>query len=83
MDAIQFQAEMGSDNTIRVPDGVRIPIGPVKVTIVPSEPLNQEKIPGTWQWLREIAAEAELIDPNLPTDMARNHDHYAHGSPRK
>ena len=83
MEAIHFQAEVGNDNTIRVPDGIRVPIGPVSVTIVPSETPNHDKIPGTWQWLRELAQEVERIDPNLPSDMAQNHDYYAHGSPRQ
>ena len=35
MDAIHFQAEGGSDDPIRVPDGIRLPAGPLEVTVVP------------------------------------------------
>jgi hypothetical protein len=37
----------------------------------------------TRKWLLELVAEAEQIDHDLPVDLAENHDHYLHGSPRK
>ena len=83
METIQFQSEVGNDNTIRIPEGVTIPRGQVTVTVVPSPELNDDKVPGTWKWLREMALEAEQIDTDLPSDMAANHDYYAHGKPRQ
>jgi hypothetical protein len=90
MDAIHFQAEVGSDNTIRVPEGINLPSGPLRVTIVPcssssgkQEAGKEEGIPKIWEWLREMALEAEKLPTELPSDMAQNHDYYAHGKPRE
>jgi hypothetical protein len=81
MEAIHFQTQVDSDNIIRVPEGITLPPGPLTVTIVPCTAPNKDKIPGTWQWLQAMAKEAERINPDLPTDMAANHDYYAHGTP--
>jgi hypothetical protein len=79
MDAIHFQSEGGSDNTIRVPEGIRLPAGPLDVTVVPcAKPVD---LPGdlatTRAWLLDLAVEAER------DDLAANHDYYAHGKPRE
>ena len=83
MDEIHFQAEVGSDNTIHVPEGITLPAGTLMVTIVPGATPSKRESPGTWKWLREMAKEAERINPDLPADMAANHDYYAHGKPRE
>ena len=90
MDAIHFQTEGGSDNTIRVPDGIRLPAGPLDVTIVPCEnPADLCSHPDTTDlattraWLLDVAAQAERDPTPLPPDLAENHDYYAHGKPRE
>jgi hypothetical protein len=55
-----------------LPEGAR-----VKVEVVaPSQPPSLSPLA---QGLLEFAGQA----PGLPRDMARNHDHYIHGAPRK
>ena len=85
MDAIHFQTEVGSDNTIRVPEGVRLPPGLLEVTVVPSvKPADvSDDLAATRAWLLDVAAEAESDPTPLPVDLAENHDHYAHGKPRE
>jgi hypothetical protein len=83
MEPIQFETEAQSDHTIRVPDGIKLPSGSLNVTIVPAQSPNTDEIPGTWQWLQEMAKEAERINPDLPADMSAHHDYYAHGKPRE
>jgi hypothetical protein len=85
MDAIHFQTEVGSDNTIRVPEGITLPTGTVSVTVVASPTPDQEgtDVPSTWNWMLEMAREAEQLHHDLPSDLAANHDHYAHGKPRE
>ena len=81
MSAIQFTTVVGPDRVIRPPVGVTLPEGEVHVAV-------QSKAAAldlTYAWLLELAAEAEA-DPacqNLPSDMAENHDHYAHGAPKR
>lgn len=36
----------------------------------------------TRAWLLVLAREAERLAPDLPADLAVNHDHYAHGKSR-
>jgi len=36
----------------------------------------------TNDWLLALAREAEEAAPNLPVDLAEQHDHYAHGKPK-
>ncbi len=36
----------------------------------------------TRDWLLAMAREAEDLAPDLPSDLAEHHDHYAHGTPR-
>jgi hypothetical protein len=95
MDAIHFQTEVGSDNTIRVPEGVTLPTGPAVVTVVPvtnndhspttGEPplVKREDYATTGEWLYAVGRQAETWDTNLPSDMAENHDFYAHGKPKE
>ncbi len=34
-----------------------------------------------FEYMLKIAEEAKQLNPDLPSDMAENHDHYAHGAP--
>lgn len=85
MDAIRFNTVIGEDHVIRVPDGVPVPQGPVEVTVAPRQadttvPTDVKQLSN---WLLEFAAEAERCPAELPSDMAENHDYYAHGKPRE
>jgi hypothetical protein len=83
MGIIEFNAVVGQDQVIRPPDGVTLPHGEVKVT-VSARPIasSSESLAKTREWLLEFATAAEQAAPNLPSDMAEHHDHYAHGKPR-
>jgi hypothetical protein len=49
-------------------------------TIVAVEPIETTAVPGSLgRRLKRFAGSAK----GLPRDMARNHDHYLHGRPRK
>jgi hypothetical protein len=87
MNAIQFTAVVGADGAIHPPAGVTLPAGEVKVSVQPGTGSEQatEQLPLTYAWLLELAKEAKA-DPalqDLPSDMAENHDHYAHGAPKR
>ena len=90
MAEIRFMAIIGEDRTIRPPDDVLMPDGEVEVTVratahtSPSDVLpssEEEDIRSLRELLLGIAAEAEALDVSLPSDLAENHDHYAHGKP--
>ena len=49
-----------------------------------TEPSSEEAdIDSLRDFLPRMVAEAEAIDADLPDDMAENHDHYAHGAPKR
>jgi hypothetical protein len=83
MKVIQFNAVVGLDHVIRPPAGVDLPEGEIEVTVrprvveKPADPLAE-----TRSWLLALAEESEREQPDLPSDMAENHDYYAHGKPR-
>jgi len=83
MSTIQFTTVIGPDGVIRPPEGVKLPEGRIEVAVHSCEPQpSNSDSPGlTYGWLLELAAEAEREAPNLPADMAENHDQYAHGKP--
>jgi len=90
MQEVRFFATIGEDQMIRPPSGVSIPGGEVEVVIRPivtAQPVvgtevdEEDSIASLRNMLLAIAAGAERIAPPLPSDMARNHDHYAHGKP--
>ena len=85
MSAISFRATIGPDQMIRPPHGVALPAGEFEVTIRPVavEPLADDPVeaaPG-YDWLMGLVDEMKRNAPDLPADMAENHDHYAHGKP--
>ena len=61
------------DNGHHLPDGTR-----VEVVVKPFSPAEDAGRP-TLAWLLEYAGTV----PDLPEDMALNHDHYLHGAPKK
>ena len=83
MKTIQFNAIVGADQVIRPPQGVALPEGEIEVTVrvrAVSSPVS-DVLESTRSWLLALANEAEAAQPNLPPDMAAQHDHYAHGKP--
>ncbi len=55
-----------------------------KVAVNPLQDRNEAEAPGQPRdWLLDLAARAEELNPDLPSDMAANHDHYAHGAPKR
>jgi hypothetical protein len=82
MKTIHFNAIVGVDQIIRPPAGVALPEGEVEVVVRPKEaPLKADSLASTRSWLLALAEDAEKAEPNLPSDMAVNHDRYAHGKP--
>ena len=84
MDAIQFTTVIGADGLIHPPEGITLPAGQVEV-VVRAEPEEGREVgsPHPHQWLLDLAREAEASGVQLPDDMAENHDHYAHGAPKR
>jgi hypothetical protein len=83
---IQFETTIGDDQVIHIPAGVMLPSGPIRVTVspcAPTEPPSPEAIARTKAYLLALAKEAEEQNPDLPSDLAANHDFYAHGKPRE
>ncbi len=93
MQEVRFFATIGEDQLIRPPSGTLIPGDKVEVVIRPvvANPPKPEtddpsmsdfdRMASTREYLLRFAAEAEQIASPLPSDMAENHDHYAHGKP--
>jgi hypothetical protein len=86
METIRFQTTIGPDKLIHLPHGVTLPPGPIEVTIVACKPAEELPAAGSGKlrsFLLELAKDAELQNPDLPSDMAEHHDFYAHGKPRE
>jgi hypothetical protein len=87
MEEIRFHVVVDSDGIIRPPAGIDLTIGELEVTVRPRrQPSEAEVEPdplaATRSWLLSLAADAEAHAPPLPDDLAKHHDHYAHGKPR-
>jgi hypothetical protein len=58
------------DPSVSLPEGAEVEV----------QPLQAETSPPTWaEVLKDIVGKAE----GLPSDMARNHDHYLHRAPKR
>ena len=64
---------LGSGATF--PDGARVTV----TLLEQASPPNVAAIPTILERYAEIVG----IAPELPPDMAKNHDHYIHGTPKK
>lgn len=83
METIEFRAVVDRDQVIRPPNGVTLPAGQVEVRVRPiARESVVDSLTTTKSWLLALAADAEEAHPDLPADMAEQHDHYAHGKPR-
>jgi hypothetical protein len=59
-----------------LPDGTVVRVEPVSSAVKPSD---EEDIPTLYEQLEPFIG----IVKDLPPDMARNHDHYLHGQPKR
>jgi hypothetical protein len=66
---MSFTATVEND-TFKLPPGVHLPDG-TKVTVEPQRTVADR-----------LAAFIGIAD-DLPSDLARNHDHYLHGAPKR
>ena len=67
-----------------LPEGTKVQMQPIVASGGDdggSQPA-EDPVARTRAWLLRMAAEAEALAPDLPADLAENHDHYAHGKPR-
>ncbi len=70
------------DGRVELDEQVRLPEGaPVEVAITPQPPAvgEDELGPTLYERLRPVIG----IAKGLPPDLARNHDHYLHGGPKR
>jgi len=84
MNTIRFTTTLGSgDSVIPIPPGLTAPMGRVEITIVPQQ-TEEEIIREQQRMLDELGRYAdELGISGLPSDLAENHDHYIHGTPKR
>ena len=83
METIRFNTVVEQEQLIRPPKGVTLPQGEVEVTVRPRRSAAAaDPLAPTRSWLLALAEEAERAAPELPSDLAEHHDHYAHGKPR-
>ena len=66
------------NDTIKLPPGVHMPDG-TRVSIETTEPAAE--VPR--RSLAERYAKYVGLADDLPEDMAKNHDHYLHGAPKR
>ncbi|MBI2195033.1 MAG: hypothetical protein HYU36_23880 [Planctomycetes bacterium] len=83
MKPIRFETEIGEDHLIRPPKNVQLKPGKAEV-IVFQKDKKQASASRNKKSLQERLARAarKLGIPPLPSDLATNHDHYAHGAPK-
>jgi hypothetical protein len=80
---MSFTAVVEND-TIKLPPGVHLPDG-TKVTIEPSSPSQAvsadtgSESPTLYEVFKDFIGQAE----GLPSDLAAEHDHYIHGTPKR
>lgn len=89
---VSFQTVIGPDGVIHIPPNVPRPEGNVEVVVTeraavpPTEPSSPDQPPPEppkrhrFQDLLDVAATIDWSQ--VPPDLARNHDHYAHGAPK-
>ncbi len=64
------------DGHIRLPEGTQVRIEPLEVT---PQPTADSQIPSLYERLKPVIGAAK----GLPSDLAKNHDHYLYGVPKK
>ena len=73
------------NGVIQIANGVRLPEGAdVQIELDEPEPVVRPgEQPTIWQKLAALGRWAETQPTNLPQDLAENHDHYLHGTPKR
>ncbi len=66
-----------------LPEGMKVRVEPIERAETLTSESDSEPIAGTRAMLLAWARKAEEIAPRFPSDLAENHDHYAHGKPRE
>lgn len=79
---IQFDTVITDDRVIHLPSTVKLAPGPVHVILKPQR--NGAPVSGPREPIAERLARFAEAHPEIemPGDIARNHDHYAHGAPK-
>jgi hypothetical protein len=70
-------------DSVKLPPGVHLPDGTTVEIILPESGApgsSAESKPG---WFKEEFKEFIGVIKEGPSDLAENHDHYAHGTPRR
>ncbi|HEX7378366.1 MAG TPA: hypothetical protein VF278_14705 [Pirellulales bacterium] len=62
--------------------GAKLPEG-ATVTVVPVPTEGRDHDRSIWEKFEELARWAESQPCDLPSDLARNHDYYLHGLPKR
>jgi hypothetical protein len=71
------------DPVTPLPEGTKVRVEPIeRPEMLTAEP-DTDPVAGTRAMLLAWARKVEEIAPPLPSDLAENHDHYAHGKPRE
>ena len=73
---MSFIATIAADGTITLPPEAKLPVG-TQVRVTPVSSAQDDRPIG--QKLLELAGSVQ----GLPADLARNHDHYLHGTPKR
>lgn len=73
---MSFTATVEND-TIKLPPGVHLPDG-TEVSIEPREHAQEEQLPTLYEVFKDFVG----CIKDAPSDLAENHDHYAHGAPK-
>lgn len=71
------------DPVASLPEGTKVRVQPVVPIETPTSGSDHDAIVGTRAMLLAWARKAEETGPPLQSDLAENHDHYAHGKPRE
>jgi hypothetical protein len=87
MSELRFHTTVGEDRVIHLPEDSGVVPGEVDVIVI--QPKNQameaesKGLSGKWLLVEDLSEAATLLNIcDLPSDLAENHDHYAHGSPK-
>ena len=70
------------NGVVEFEDGVRPPEGAV-VRVEPVESATEFDISAADEYIRRMLALAGTAGPGLPSDLARNLDHYLYGTPKR
>ena len=82
--SVTFVTRVDQEQTIRPPAGVVLPQGKLRVHVEALEETTTSTVKksGRYQWMKELARQADALEVDLPSDMAANHDYYASGKPK-